>query len=344
MFLISFIFQFVQKQQVWARHNETIVNTILKSIWDGRESSTVEKYCNYLRKFLEYLISNKLSTDLPFTSLSVAVYITKLKNENVSKSSIDSTMAALKWIHAFIPGINFANNPMNDDFLAKIMSSSKRREATSKNQKMPILGYHICEMIHQSDLNDVIQLRDCLIVSLAYCLLLRHDEFSHLVLNHFEECSLGLKIFIPKSKTDKYRNGTHVLLDKSINPISPYILFKKYTSMVGLNIGDNHFLFHPLKKCKDSYHSENKILSYVSYHDIVKRMVTKIGLDPSLYGTHSLRSGGATALAPDVTEHELLVSGRWADSRSIRSYIQLSDEYRFNMNKMLQNTILNQNR
>lgn len=248
-------------------------------------------------------------------------------------------MAAIKWIHSFIPGINHYNNPMNDEFLAKILSASKRRAANLKRSKSPILGHHICEMIDNSNLNNLLELRDCLVVALAYCLLLRHDEFSHLVLNHFEECPQGLKILIPKSKTDKYRNGNHVLLGKSQNPISPFMLFKKYISMIEPKIGDNHFLFHPLKKSKDQFSSENKILSYTSFNEIVKRLVIKIGLDPSLYGTHSLRSGGATALAPSVTEHELLVSGRWSDSRSIRCYIEMSDHSRFAISQNLQNTI-----
>ena len=82
----------------------------------------------------------------------------------------------------------------------------------------------------------------------------------------------------------------------------------------------------------------NKILAYSSFRDIVKSSVEKIGLDPKQYGTHSLRAGGATDLAPHVSEHDLLVSGRWADTRSIRSYVELKDCERFRLNKILQKT------
>ena len=92
-----------------------------------------------------------------------------------------------------------------------------------------------------------------------------------------------------------------------------------------------------------TYTNQNKILSYATFRDIVKSLVAKIGLDPSVYGTHSLRSGGATALAPNITEHELLTSGRWSDSRSIRSYVEMSDLSRYSISNMLQSTILENN-
>ena len=107
---------------------------------------------------------------------------------------------------------------------------------------------------------------------------------------------------------------------------------KRYLSDSNLKIGENHFLFFPFKKVGNVLKNQNKILSYSSFLDIVKSLVTKIGLDPSIYGTHSLRSGGATDLAPNISELELLTSGRWSDSRSIRSYVELSDSHRFEIN------------
>ena len=100
-------------------------------------------------------------------------------------------------------------------------------------------------------------------------------------------------------------------------------------------------MFCPIKKVKGKYSLSNSILSYSTYSEIVKKLVTKIGLDPKSFGTHSCRSGGATGLASHVNERELLVSGRWADPRSIRRYVELSDEKRFEMNNILQSNIAN---
>ena len=248
-------------------------------------------------------------------------------------------MASLKWIHSFIPGLNQWNNPMNDDFLSKIISSSRRRIATTKNQKKPITGDMIFMILKASNLDCVTELRNCLVLMFAYCLLLRHNELSLLTLDLFEETEEGFKIRIIKSKTDKYRNGSDVLLSKSTDALSVSNLLNKYLSLTKIKIGMNHFLFFPLKRIKGEAFPINKMLSYASYRDIIKQSIERIGLDPKTYGTHSLRSGGATQLAPIVTEHELLTCGRWRDPRSIRSYVEMSDKSRFCISDSLQSTI-----
>ena len=177
---------------------------MLSNVWNGRESSTVHKYCLYLRKFLSFLREKDYSSNLPFSSTSVAEYLASLISQNASKSTLNAVMAALKWIHSFVPGINQFNNPMNDDFLSKMISSSKRRVGLVKNQKKPLLGIHIQQIFASSNMDCPIELRNCLIIGLAFCLLLRHDEVSHMTMEHFTECLGGRKIFIPKSKTDEF--------------------------------------------------------------------------------------------------------------------------------------------
>jgi hypothetical protein len=108
---------------------------------------------------------------------------------------------------------------------------------------------------------------------------------------------------------------------------------------IGLRIGMNHFLFCPLKRVGISWKPINQMLAYTSFRDIVKSSVERIGLNSKKYGTHSLSAGGASDLAPHVSEHELLVSGRWADPRSIWSYVELKDSDRYELNTILQNKI-----
>ena len=256
-----------------------------------------------------------------------------------TKGAVESALAALKWVHSFVPGINQWNNPMNDEFLSKMISSSRRSIKPTKNQKKPLSGDIIRKMIQISNLDKVIELRDCLFVSLSFCLLLRHDDVSHITLNHISDVDEGYKILIPKSKTDKFRNGSHVFLSKSNEECSVSKLLESYLVKVNLSLGKNHFLFFPLSANNGK---RNEKLSYSSYHDIIRRLVSKVNLDPDEYGTHSCRSGGATLLAPHVTEHELLTTGRWKDARSIRSYVEMNDSSRLSISEILQGSISGQ--
>ena len=292
-----------------------------------------------MRKYLAFLESHSYSNSLPFSSMVVAEYLTDLKLKGSTKGAIDSALAALKWVHSFVPGINKSNNPMMDEFLSKITSGVRREMGKPRNQKEPMTGEMVRQVIDASNLEDLVDLRNCLVISFAYNLLLRHDEFSHVSLAHITKEKSGFKILIPKSKTDKYRNGKHVFLAQNSDLRSTSGLFESYLGKTKLTLGMNHFLFCPLKRHNDAWTTANSILSYSSFRDIIKRSVMKIGLNSDNFSTHSCRAGGATDLAPHVTEHELLTTGRWADSRSIRSYVDLKDEHRYEINRILQGKI-----
>ena len=187
---------------------------MLECVWSGREASTINKYCLSLQKVIDFIKLKNYSLILPFTAAFAAEYLAHIRLESGTKGAIESALACLKWIHSFIPGINQWNNPMNDEFLSKIISSARRTIASVKNQKRPIEGGMIKKMIQLSDLNDSSKLRNCLLMGLSFSLLLWHDEVTHINLSHISEIVGGYKILIPKSKTDKYRNGSHVFLKK----------------------------------------------------------------------------------------------------------------------------------
>ena len=315
-----------------------MVDALLNCVWSGREASTVNKYCLSLRKVIAFIKANGYSMILPFTSAFAAEYLSHLRLESGTKGAIESALAALKWVHSFVPGINQWNNPMNDEFLSKILSSARRNLIINKNQKKPIEGKMIHKMIKLSNLKVHSEIRNCLLMGLSFSLLLRHDEVTHINLAHITEISDGFKIFIPKSKTDKYRNGNHVFLKKSKGEFSISKILQNYLDLFKLKLGMNHFLFFPLSA---NGGKSNKILSYASCRDIVKQMISLIGLDSSEFCTHSCRSGGATELSPNVSEFELLTSSRWKDARSIRSYVDMSDDARLSIASMLQKSISN---
>ena len=141
---------------------------------------------------------------------------------------------------------------------------------------MPISGEMVNKIISHSNTECLEDLRNCLIVALAFSLLLRHNELSHLTLDNFVETSDAYKILIPKSKTDKYRNGSHVYLKKSSDGKSVSALLSKYLSKTNLKIGQNHFLFFPLKKVKDTYSITNKIEMFKRARRVARFIVLRM--------------------------------------------------------------------
>ena len=64
--------------------------------------------------------------------MTVANYLIFLSDTNGSKGATNNAMAGLKWFHSFVPGLNAANNPMNDEFISKISQSENRNLAILK--------------------------------------------------------------------------------------------------------------------------------------------------------------------------------------------------------------------
>ena len=85
-----------------------------------------------------------------------------------------------------------------------------------------------------------------------------------------------------------------------------------------------------------SHHSIlNQKLSYASYRQILRSAVESIGADPSLFGFHSCRSGGATDLASNLTPFELLSAGRWQSQQSLAHYVEIPKSRKLQWSKFL---------
>ena len=310
--------------------------SIIKSIWISRKPSTVEKYCFSLRKLFTFCNKSGLPIEIPFNSLCIAQYLEDIKASCDGRSATSNALLSIKWLHGFMPGLNSANDPANDSFLSKIVEGSNRNLSKLKQRKKPFSLEMIRSLIRNLPSDpSLTEIRDCLIPVLSYSLLLRHDETSHLNCNHITHCPEGLKIFIPSSKTDTYREGKYVFLSK--NNQAAYNLFSDYLVKSKLTIGSNHFLFGPIafNKHSNKYEIQNKKMSYDCFLKITKNAVISLGLNPAEYGTHSARSGGATRLAPFVSEYDLMLNGRWSDPRSIGSYVETPNDERFKTNEIL---------
>ena len=328
----------IASQEIWNCYSSGNKNLLIERIWAARRPSTVEKYCYAVRKFITFCSENNIAIRLPIDSLLAANYLIHISEKNGTKGAVCDALISLKWLHSFIPGLTLQNDPLQEEFLSRITQSINRDKAKMKERKLPLSEEMVSSIIAHplKTMNaSLTEIRDALIPGLAFALLLRHDEIAHLSCNHISQNVNGLKILIPSSKTDTVREGRYVFLSK--NHSSLYELLFLYMKKAGLKIGANHFLFCPIQyvPAKKGYSIENSMLSYNSFRNIVKAAVARLGLDPSQYSTHSCRSGGATALAPKVSEFELMLTGRWADQRSLGSYVQTPDSRRFEISNFL---------
>ena len=100
-------------QKYWEAKGKRLLH-LLNDIWFARQPSTVSAYCYSIRKFVLFCNQLGFKLVLPVSASLAANYLSYLKNNLATISTVSSAMNALKRLHNFVPGINIFNDPLND--------------------------------------------------------------------------------------------------------------------------------------------------------------------------------------------------------------------------------------
>ena len=104
---------------------------------------------------------------------------------------------------------------------------------------------NILDVYSKEDAN----LKDLLIAalcSLAFAGFFRYDELCSIVPKHIEFCSGYIRIFLPRSKTDIYREGNCVYISGSKSKYCPVGVLRSYLDLSGIDVCSTLPLFRPL--------------------------------------------------------------------------------------------------
>ena len=101
-----------------------------------------------------------------------------------------------------------------------------------------------------------------------------------------------MKIFIEKSKTDIYREGTWGYISRSHN-MYPVKHLGDYLRLVNITISSSQYIFRAISKGKKSWlRRKNKPISYTTNRQNLLKVIKAVGLIWKDYGLHSVRAGG----------------------------------------------------
>ena len=152
-------------------------------------------------------------------------------------------------------------------------------------------------------------------------------------------------LFIPHSKTDQEWEGHWIPIARTGGKYCPVALTERL-------IAEGHYadlgpgsLIRGVQARKGGHvlrpsgelPSEGKqpgALAYTTYLAKVKEVCTELGLDASLYGTHSARGGGATAAAElGVPDRLIKQHGRWRSDFMVQHYIRVNREHQLDVTR-----------
>ena len=235
-------------------------------------------------------------------------------------------------------------NPFDSEFCRNIVESAKRQKSRSVMKKKPITTDIIGSIldIHNKEDANLKNLRIVALCFLAFAGFSRSDELRNIVPKHTEFLSDYIGIFVPRSKTDVYREGNFVFISVSRSKYCPAGVLPRYLDLSGIDLICSSLpLFRPLvfHRSSSSYTLRSGKISYTTCRDILRDTLSQLGYNPNDCGLHSLRSSGITSAVRNssnsIPERLLKIHGRWKSDSAKDMYVEESLKNRLQVTKYL---------
>ena len=129
-----------------------------------------------------------------------------------------------------------------------------------------------------------------------FCGLFPFSELSNILCKHIVFLEDHIRILVPHSKTDVYREENFVYISKTLSKYCPVSILLRYMHQAKLTPTSDLPLFNPLSKTKSGYMMRSSRISYSRCRKVFKEALGVLGCNPKVYGLHRLRSGGNTSV------------------------------------------------
>ena len=295
---------------------KTLELETVKNLKNSKANNTVRAYESDFRDFSLFCVKNGLK-NMPTEPKILSLYLTHLSKTS-KFSTLKRRIASIKVIHKMKGHYLDSNHPIIMENLLGI----KRSNGSYQKPKKPLLINNlkaIIKVLDEKEKNETKKIRNKSLILLGFSGGFRRSELVNLDYDDLEFVDEGIKIFIKRSKTDQTGLG-------SIKAI-PYFSSKVYCPVVKLKdwIGYRNI-------------TEGKIynISDKSVSLTIKKYASLAGLDPNLYGGHSLRSGFATSAAESgAEERNIMAMTGHKTTQMVRRYIQEANLFKNNaLNKI----------
>ena len=145
-------------------------------------------------------------------------------------------------------------------------------------------------------------------------------------------------IKVQKSKNDQLRKGDEVVISQLSSSVCPVELLKRYLATFRIPPDSKDFIFKSISRGKGSCKlvAPDKPVSYSTIRGVFRQDLQSLGVEPSKFGLHSFRSGGATMAANNgVNDRVFKRHGRWKSIQAKDTYVDDDLEQRLEVSRFL---------
>jgi len=210
-------------------------------------------------------------------------------------------------------------SPTSSDLVKMTMRGIKRAHGKPQQRVSPILKEDLTAMLAHIQPGNK-GTRDKALLLIGFAGALRRSELSAITYTDLEFVAQGLKLNIPRSKTDQSGEGRIIGIPFGRGRVCPVKALKDWLCVSEIKSGP---VFRSVKK-GGAINPDR--LSTRAIADIIKHYAFKTGLDPSKYSGHSLRAGLVTSAAQNGISSWVIrrTTGHKSDAMLFR-YIRVGD-------------------
>ena len=313
---------------------QRLAKSLPSTVLHSRADSTVAKYGYAFQRWKTWATSHTEVSTFPVSEVHFALYLQHLGETTHSVATVLEAANAISWVHQ-ISGLDpVTKSPM----VRATMEGLKRSLARPKVKKEPVTAEMLAVLVESlgqtPSLTDVRLAASCL---LAFAAFLRFDELSKLRCCDVAFTDTGMSVHITSSKTDQYRQGDSVQVSRTDSPTCPVAMLEKYFNLGNLSHTSSALLFRGITRTR---HGERLRpaggLSYTRLRELFIAKWRELGYDPSQFGLHSLRAGGASAAAnAGIPDRLFKRHGRWRSESAKDGYVKDSHEALMSVSKSL---------
>lgn len=282
---------------------------------------------------------------LPASPEAVAGFLVAEAEAGRSASTIGRRCAAIRYAHKLAG----QPDPTDDEAVRAAMKGIRRRVGVAPNRKAAATAEILAAALMRIP-DTLAGKRDRALLALGFAGAFRRSELVALDVADLSEHADGLRVIVRRSKTDQEGQG----IEKAIPHgrfIRPVALLREWLDAAGITEGP---LFRPVSRSgrvrglslkneqKGAAPSTNAgsgeefqitsvppRLTTQAVSDIIKRHLKAAGLDPALFGAHSLRAGFITTAAERGADLARImdVSGH-RDPRTVVGYIRRANAFK----------------
>ena len=218
------------------------------------------------------------------------------------------------------------DNPCMAPIVKQALRGIRRLKGTFQQGKTPVLLEDIEDIIdcmNKLDVPELQLLRDKAILLIGFMGAFRRSEIAAITVENLQFSPQGVEIFVASSKADQEGQGAVVAIPHlSGSPLDAVRALQQWLRASGITEGPVFRGFTKNMSLRKTAISDKMIA------EIVKKYISLIGLDPTMYGAHSLRHGFATtAAAYGVEERNIMRQTRHHSVNMVRRYINEANKF-----------------